>query len=344
MNCRRPLSKSLWHHVTCRLLLVWAFGVAYGPNAGHAAESRAPWPEAAIAQRLERANLGGPIAQIVPMRPGYSGAQVMRLHMLDGRELFAKVMLAWSNDIEAAAFAAEAAHAQAAAAMGFAPEVYAVDAANGVLVTDYLTNAMGDWRQGGHEPRLSATLMTMAMLHQSAPAGPVTPYAGTAARRNWANQMALIPAADEHDVNIALAVSIAQRCIDRLEAHPFAPTPRHGDLHPNNVRLVDGRAWFIDWAQANYGDPMEELANYIYHVGADVNQAPALGSAYGPFAPWAQERMQLHLALHHALRYVKALRGMPWDNPLGRQDKLAITAKWLREDDRWLSELSLAQP
>lgn len=203
-------------------------------------------------------------------------------------------------------------------------------------MTEFLGNDMGSWAEGGLEPRLSATLLTLRRLHDSEPEGLPKKLSATRALARWAKERARVRAEDLDDPYVALADTLAQRAIAQLQGMPFSPVPRHGDMHQDNVRFTQGRAWFVDWEAFNHGDPMEELANYFYHIDMPISDAAHAARSYGELGPEDCTRLKLHLALIHADRYLRTLRGMPWDLPQWRPQKIALHQNYLQDDSAWL--------
>ncbi len=58
----------------------------------------------------------------------------------------------------------------------------------------------------------------------------------------------------------ALTAAVRTRVLDRLARLPDGDRVCHGDLHPGNVILTDGRAVVVDWFDVAAGNPRADLA------------------------------------------------------------------------------------
>ncbi len=65
------------------------------------------------------------------------------------------------------------------------------------------------------------------------------------------------------DERRAGAVSATRNAAARVAALGFPTTLVHGDFHPGNVALVDGRAVIIDWSDAAIGNPVVDLVTWL---------------------------------------------------------------------------------
>jgi aminoglycoside phosphotransferase (APT) family kinase protein len=59
------------------------------------------------------------------------------------------------------------------------------------------------------------------------------------------------------------AVAATWQAIDRVTGLGFPTTVVHGDFHPGNAALVDGRAVIIDWSDAAIGNPLVDLVTWV---------------------------------------------------------------------------------
>lgn len=86
-----------------------------------------------------------------------------------------------------------------------------------------------------------------------------------------------------------------------LEKLPDATTACHGDFHPDNILLVEDRAYIIDWSEAAHGHPLADVARTSLMVSlgepppdADESLRWRLNQVRGPFHDDYLERyMQL---------------------------------------------------
>lgn len=118
-------------------------------------------------RKIQAALLPERLKSLKPLAPGQSGTQVYRATAATGHEIFAKVVQAWEDVDEPEELRAEMARSDWAAERGFGPTVLYADSRQGLLLTEFLPNEMGEWHEGGMEPRLSATLTLMHKLHQT---------------------------------------------------------------------------------------------------------------------------------------------------------------------------------
>ncbi len=87
--------------------------------------------------------------------------------------------------------------------------------------------------------------------------------------------------------------SVAAQIADAIEAHAVHPSTRpltliHGDFHPQQVWVHDGRIVLFDFDEFTYGDPMEDLAEFVLKLEQDdASRAlpTALVEAYAAAAP-----------------------------------------------------------
>lgn len=160
-------------------------------------------------------------------------------------------------------------------------------------------------------------------LHVPAPAGaPVNPYRG-------------VPLADRHDITVAGIEALAGeidtvRVRDEWEAalalppHGGPPVWLHGDLHPANLLVRDGRlAGVIDFGDLTSGDPATDLSVAWSLLPPDAR--PLLRRAAGAVddATWLRARAW-------ALALAVACLASSADNPtiaaIGRQGLAAVLA------------------
>ena len=61
----------------------------------------------------------------------------------------------------------------------------------------------------------------------------------------------------------ARVVDVARVAVERVARLGFPTTVVHGDFHPGNVTLADGRATIIDWSDAAISDPSIDLVTWL---------------------------------------------------------------------------------
>jgi aminoglycoside phosphotransferase (APT) family kinase protein len=108
----------------------------------------------------------------------------------------------------------------------------------------------------------------------------------------------------------------ASRIVDAIEsaAGPLAMRPLgliHGDFHPDQVWVAEGRIVLFDFDEFSLGDPMEDLAEFIVKLeqgGAAPALAEALIRHYADAAPDRFDRRSLawHLAVQSLLQATRA--------------------------------------
>lgn len=276
---------------------------------------------------------------VAPAQGGYSGLRAFRVQQGDDA-YFLKVVLDWKDVHSPAAFAAECETAPWAASNGLGPEVVAASAERGLLLTRYLANEQASYGEAGEEPRLSATLRTMATLHRLAPAPAGRELDLDGLRHRLDARLARLEQGpmrgDGADARLGRVRALHASFVQRLVGRHYRPTLCHGDLQPGNALVVAGRAWFVDWGSLHTGDPMRELAKHVYHVDANLAHLSARVAGYGELSAADLRRCQLHLAIIHAEQFVDAAIGMPWDRPARRDEKLARLFDWLVQDAAYL--------
>ena len=90
---------------------------------------------------------------------------------------------------------------------------------------------------------------------------------------------------DEVEALPALAERLRAAC-HRLAALDIPPTLEHGDLHPGNVRIRDGRPVFYDWTDGCVSVPLFSLPPFLEDAAAGARDR--LRDAY--LEPWTARR------------------------------------------------------
>lgn len=278
-----------------------------------------------------------PAYTVAPAHGGYSGLRAFRVRQGEDA-YFLKVVLDWNDVHSPAAFAAECETAPWAADVGLGPEVVAASAERGLLLTRYLPNEQAGYNEAGDEPRLSATLRTMAALHRLAPEAQGREVDLHGLQRRLESRLVRLEREGKTDARLEHVRALHATFLRRLAGSSFRPALCHGDLQPGNALVVAGRAWFVDWGSLHTGDPMRELAKHLYHVDANLAHLSAHVAGYGELSAADLRRCELHLAIIHAEQFVDAAIGMPWDRPARRDEKLARLYGWLVQDAAYLAD------
>lgn len=117
------------------------------------------------------------------------------------------------------------------------------------------------------------------------------------------------------DASLASQAACVADSIDTHAAHPAARTLSliHGDFHPEQIAVHDGRIVLFDFDEFTLGDPMEDLAEFVLKLealeGAAAALAPQLIQAYAAAAPQRFDRRCLdwHLTVQSLLQASRAL-------------------------------------
>jgi thiamine kinase-like enzyme len=202
----------------------------------------------------------------------------------DGRKAVLRMPLRRSNALLDAPTEARA--TDAAAAAGVAPAVIAVDAASGVLLTEYRAGARwtpAEARRPANVARLTAVLRTLHDLPTALPTFAAeriaARYLGELPRgvsepraREWGDEL----------------VSLARRYDARCAPSAFC----HNDLVAANV-LDDGGLALVDFEYAVRAEPLLDLANLAAMNGFDAAQRRALLETYAHATPSPAELAEL---------------------------------------------------
>ncbi len=152
----------------------------------------------------------------------------------------------------------------------------------------------------------------LALLH----AAPLRPCASTAPR-SVAHWLAEARRRQQKIGRIDAALAArAARVADGIQAHASHPARRslsliHGDFHPEQIWINQGRVVLFDFDEFALGDPMEDLAAFVLKLDP-VGAAPALVSAlveqYAAAAPARFDRRSLawHLTIQTLLQASRA--------------------------------------
>lgn len=291
----------------------------------------------AARKQIEPVLLPEKVAAVHAIKGGISGAHVFRVTMEDGRVYCAKVVLSMAKIAFPEVMKSEHLNYAWAAERGLAPAIAFSDPETGLLITDFYPNEMGEWYDGGKEPRLSATLIAMRSLHEAKTPVKNCRYSLSRAIISWEGKFCRLSADLRQTPFAQIADRVARICIDHLARITYDAVPCHGDFHQGNVIFNSGKAWLIDWGDLEVSDPMKELAYFAYFVDVNLGLLDGLIDKYdATMARLNRDRAAYHLALLQASRYLLTLRGMEWETKMWKEDRLAVLEGYLVEDAAWL--------
>ncbi|HLN05818.1 MAG TPA: choline/ethanolamine kinase family protein [Acidimicrobiales bacterium] len=169
----------------------------------------------------------------------------------------------------------EVAANRAAAAIGVAPEIVAVDEATGCIVTRFLDGRPIPMAELATEPTLGSVIATLVRVHAS---GSVeVEFDHFQVIRSYHEE------ARHHGVSEPFDYGEASDVLARIEiARPFRPIVLgHNDLLNANL-LDDGSIRILDWEYAGMADPYFDLANFSVNneLGAERDES-VLGHYFG---------------------------------------------------------------
>lgn len=197
---------------------------------------------------------------------GISGDRKYRVTNTDNDQYFVKIFNHQADGSIAPVAHDEIKASVWAAGQGYGPQVVVYDTQKGILVTEYLMNEMGDWDEGGKEPRLSATLATMRSLHSSSRVSVTTSRHLLEYLAYWEAECGKMTLQQEQLPFSQFARKVVKACADKLAAFTPSLAFCHNDFHQANVLFSDGKAWIVDWATGCIGDPMRDVAYFACHI------------------------------------------------------------------------------
>ena len=242
--------------------------------------------EAAARAALERVLAGSTAsrtAEVAPL-PGGTHSRSWFVTFANGRKAVLRIPMTYSNAL--LDITAEARAVTAAAGIGIAPAVVAVDAAAGVLLTEYRAGARwrsADVHRAANVERLAAVLRVLHSLPTELP----TFAAEQIAKRYLAElpRDLVEPSAREWGDEL---MTLTRRYDERYEPTAFC----HNDLVAANV-LDDGALALVDFEYAARAAPQLDLANLAAMNGFDAVEQRALLAVYRRAAPTSVELAEL---------------------------------------------------
>lgn len=115
--------------------------------------------------------------------------------------------------------------------------------------------------------------------------------------------------------------AVVEQLLETAQALPdFEPTLIHGDCHPDQFLMADGRVVVFDFDEFSLGDPMEDLGAFLVKLdpAARARWGDALTAAYAQAWPDLHDAQRLcwYEALQHLLQ---ACRAFTFQWPLWRE-------------------------
>jgi thiamine kinase-like enzyme len=163
---------------------------------------------------------------------------------------------------------AEVAANRIAAAIGVAPEIVAVDADSGCIVTRFVEGRPIPMAELATEPTLGRVIATLVRVHRAGSVAVDFDHFGVI--RSYHDEVARRGASEPFDYENASTV------LARIEAaRPFrAQVLGHNDLLNGNF-LDDGSIRILDWEYAGMADPYFDLANFSVNneLGTELDEA-----------------------------------------------------------------------
>ncbi len=219
---------------------------------------------------------------------------------------------------------------RAAAAAGLAPHLVHIDAALGVLVSDWWPGRPWRWRQARRGLEAFATLA--ARLHAlPVPAGLPTLHPATAVRQLLAELLplqetdtlqqaahrAMLKALESAATSVTTKANDAAATTGSSASALSTPVLIHSDPHAGNIlQAVDGSLRLVDFEYAGAGAPVHDLAVFATSHDLTGQQRHALLAAYAAAGgdTVSQQELQLACGVADALWLAWTLRvhGAAW--------------------------------
>ena len=219
---------------------------------------------------------------------------------------------------------------RAAAAAGLAPHLVHIDAALGVLVSDWWPGRPWRWRQARRGLEAFATLA--ARLHAlPVPAGLPTLHPATAVRQllaelsplqetdtlQQAAHRTMLKALESAATSVTTKANDAAATTGSSASALSTPALVHSDPHAGNIlQAVDGSLRLVDFEYAGAGAPVHDLAVFATSHDLTGQQRHALLAAYAAAGgdTVSQQELQLACGVADALWLAWTLRvhGAAW--------------------------------
>lgn len=218
------------------------------------------------------------IEDLTPVLGGASGASLLRVAVRGGRYLLrvegpeTSLLRRNLHRYACTRLAAEA---------GVAPVIRHLDAANGVMVTDFIEQQPLSAFPGG-PPALAQALGALLGRLQAGPRFPrLVYYPDLLTRMLEQVRGAGLFSPGLLDAHVERLASVRAR-LD-WDATPLAPS--HNDPNPNNILFDGERLWLIDWESAYANDPLVDVAIVLDGLAAAPGLEDALLTAWLGRAP-----------------------------------------------------------
>lgn len=185
---------------------------------------------------------------------------------------------------------AERRTAEAAAAAGVAPEVFAVLPEHGALVTRFIQADPLPPEDLERREVLGAVVASVKAIHA------MTPIPSTFDVFRVVREYRAV--AERHGVRIppayAEALRVADAIADAFARAPIASRPCHNDLLNANLLMLGDRVFIVDYEYAGMGDPFFDLGNLSINNGISEDAQIALLELYfGRVTPANAARLAL---------------------------------------------------
>jgi aminoglycoside phosphotransferase (APT) family kinase protein len=205
-----------------------------------------------------------PIDAVVPMTVGASAGVILRLEVRRHSYL-----LRVEGPRSPLRYPDQYLALRLAAGHGLAPKVHHVDAAAGVMVTDFIEARPLHCFPGGAPALAKAMGALLARLHAMPAPPPFTPYPEIVARlfAHVRRTGLFVPGLlDRHLAHL-------ERIRAAYDWDPACSVACHNDCLPANILFDGARLWLIDWESAYPNDPLIDVAIQLDNLA----RSPELG-------------------------------------------------------------------
>lgn len=147
----------------------------------------------------------------------------------------------------------------------------------------------------------------LALLH----AAPLAPCAGSAPR-SVAHWLAEVRRRRDKIGRIDAALALrAARVTEAIEAGAAHPASRplsliHGDFHPEQIWVHEGRVVLFDFDEFTLGDPLEDIAEFAIKLGDEAQAQAFIAAAAATAGGFDPDRLRWHLAVQSLLQASRA--------------------------------------